>query len=328
MRRRILSVLCCPDCKHGLKLIEKDAVDGRILNGTLECENCGKSFDIISEIPRMMVNLGDREDLSESWGYQWAIQAEGKLETDTYYGETEEQEVNNFFRYFGITPGDLSGKTVLDAGCGCGRLTKALGKYGAEVIGIDIASSIECIHRYCQPENNVHIIQADIVNLPFKNESFDYVWSKLAVCYARNPEQAFGNLASLLKPSGKLFISVPDKADLSFVVKLKDLLRITHRIPRRLLLYLCWTFAPILALAKKITGNPASSIRANAFFLFNALHPSFMTRHSKEEVKNWFHKLNFDEIAQVDGMPRLIHVRGTRRNNTSEIPYDTIISAS
>jgi SAM-dependent methyltransferase/uncharacterized protein YbaR (Trm112 family) len=328
MRRNILSILCCPDCKHDLKLIERDAIDGTVFSGLLECGNCGKSFDIISEVPRMMLGLGDREDLSESWGYQWAIQAEGKLETDTYYGETEEQEVDNFFRYFGITPGDLKGKTVLDAGCGCGRLTKALGKYGAEIVGIDIASSIEYIHRYCQSEKNVHIIQADIVNLPFKSGSFDYVWSKLAVCYAHDPQQAFGSLAALLKPSGRLFISVPDKADLSFVVKLKDLLRITHLIPRRLLLYLCWAFAPALALIKKITRSPASSVRANAFFLFNALHPSFMTRHSEEEVKDWFHKLNFDEIAKVDGMPRLIHVRGTRRNNSSEVPFDTMISAS
>ena len=121
---------------------------------------------------------------------------------------------------------------------------------------------------------------------------------------------------------------MPDKADLSFVVKIKDLLKITHRIPRKLLLYLCWTFAPVLALGKKITASPASSIRANAFFLFNALHPSFMTRHSKEEVRDWFQKLDFDEIAHVDGMPRLVHVRGTRRNGSAYVPSDNIISAS
>jgi hypothetical protein len=66
-------------------------------------------------------------------------------------------------------------------------------------------------------------------------------------------------------------------------------------------------------LAKRISGNPAISLRANAFFLFNALHPSFMTRHTLEEVVDWFERGDFHEITPVtNGMPRLVHVRGTR----------------
>jgi len=262
----------------------------------------------------MMLDLGDRKDLAESWGYQWTIQAEGKLETNTYYGETEQQELNNFFNYLGITASDLLGSVVLDAGCGYGRLTRALGKYGAEIIGIDIASSIERIHEYCQSSQNVHIIQADIANLPFKNEAFDYVWSKLAICYVHNPAQAFENLANLVRPSGRVMVAVPDKADLAFTVKLKDFFSISHRIPRRLLLYVSWCLAPALSLAKRILKKRKTSIKSNAFFLFNSLHPSFMTRHTREEVLGWFDKNNFSQTTSVSGMEHLIFVRGTKQS--------------
>jgi SAM-dependent methyltransferase len=261
----------------------------------------------------MIVDLADRKDLAESWGFEWAKMAEGRLETDTYYGEIVEEEVASFFNYMGILPEDLRGKVVLDAGCGCGRLTRELGKYAAQVYGIDIASSISCIHEYCEEAQNVRIIQADIIDPPFKDASFDLVFCKLAVCYVHQPEQAFSRLSTLVKPGGRLFVSVPDKASLAFVVKLKDLLRIAHRMPRELLLYISWGLAPLLSLAKRVSGNPATSLRANAFFLFNALHPSFMTRHTLEEVEGWFERGGFHEITPVtNGMPHLVHVRGTR----------------
>ena len=313
MQRKILNLLCCPNCKHDLELFEKEVINSEVTDGLLQCNNCQKSFQIVKGVPRMMVDLGDRIDLAESWGFQWAKQAEGKLETSTYYGETEEQELDSFFNYLGIIPDDLRGSIVLDAGCGCGRLTKALGKYGAEIIGIDIASSIEHIYDYCQSSQNVHIIQADIVNLPFKNETFDYVWSKLAICYVHNPEQAFENLTDLVRPSGKLLVAVPDKANLSFTVKLKDLVRISHRVPLRLLLYLSWCLAPALSLAKRIRKKPMTSLRSNAFFLFNSLHPSFMTCHTREEVIGWFDKKSLSQTVLVNGMDHLVFVRGTKQ---------------
>jgi SAM-dependent methyltransferase len=312
MRRRNLDILCCPNCKNNLSLVENEATDNEVFRGAFECKHCGKSFQIIGGVPRMIVYLDGRKDLAESWGYEWDSVAEGRLEKETYYGQTEEEEIASFCHYLGISPDDLQGKVILDAGCGYGRLTRALNRFGAEVYGIDIASSIERTYEYCRSAQNVHIIQADIVDLPFKKMTFDYVFCKLTICYVRDHEKTFKGLSALVKPSGRLFISVPDKSDLAFVVRLKDFLRITHCLPRGLLLHLCWAFAPVLSLAKKAVRNPMTSIRTNAFFLFNALHPIFMTRHTKEEVIDWFEKEGFAEVTLTEGMPHLIHVRGTR----------------
>ncbi len=143
MKRRILDILCCPNCKHDLTLFEKEVDNNNeVIDGLLECNNCQNSFEIINGVPRMVVDLGSRKELADSWGFEWAKKAQGKLEIDTSYGETEEQEVNAFFRRLDIAPDDLRDKVILDAGCGYGRLTKALGEHEAEVFGIDIASSI------------------------------------------------------------------------------------------------------------------------------------------------------------------------------------------
>jgi 2-polyprenyl-3-methyl-5-hydroxy-6-metoxy-1,4-benzoquinol methylase/uncharacterized protein YbaR (Trm112 family) len=316
MKRETLHLIRCPNCKHELTLHEKQADGNEVVEGILECRSCGKSFDITGSVPRMAVSPDDREDVAKSWGYQWSKVTEGKLETDTYYGETEEEEMASFLNYMGITTDDLRGKRVLDAGCGCGRLTKSLGRYGAEVIGIDIATSIECIQNYCRPEPTVDIIQADITAPPFPDASFDYISCKLVLCYVAHPEETFKTLARLVKPGGRLFISMPDKEDPAFTVRLKNALRITHRLPKWLLLDICWGLAPALWLARKLSSKQGNSLRTNVFLLFNALHAKF-TYHTTGEVIAWFKEGKFDQITKTPGMLHSVNIRGTRANSVA-----------
>ena len=311
MKKETLLLICCPNCKHELILNERQNSGDEVVNGVLECSSCGKSYDITEGVPRMVLNSDEWEDLAKSWGYQWCKVTGGKLETDTYYGQTEDEELASFFNYMGITRDDLRGKRVLDAGCGCGRLTKALGRYGAQVIGIDIAASIECIQDYCRPEPSVDIIQADTTAPPFPDASFDYVSCKLTLCYVPHPEDAFQTISRLLKPDGRLFISMPDKADLAFTVRLKNMLRITHRLPKCLLLYICWGLAPALWLVRKMLARPGDSLRTNVFLLFNAFHSKF-TYHTSEEILAWFKEGEFDQITEIPGMPHSVNIRGTK----------------
>ena len=157
----------------------------------------------------------------------------------------------------------------------------------------------------------MEIIQADIVTPPFPDASFDYVSCKLTLCYVPSPEETFRTLSRLVKPGGRLFISMPDKADLAFTVRFKDMLRITHRLPKWLLLYLCWGLAPALWLGRKLTLKPGDSLRTNAFLLFNAFHSRF-SYHTTEEVVAWFKKGGFSQITETPGMPHSVNIRGTK----------------
>ncbi len=58
MRKRLLDVICCPDCKSDLELVE-EKVDSEneeevVLEGKLICKVCGREYPIRDGIPILL----------------------------------------------------------------------------------------------------------------------------------------------------------------------------------------------------------------------------------------------------------------------------------
>jgi len=312
MKRQILDVLSCPNCKHDLALIETQVVNEEIIEGFLECNNCNMLFEIIKGVARMIIDMDSRREIAESWDFEWTKVAEGMFEVDTLYGITEEEELKRFFRYLSVGPGDLRGKFILDAGCGRGRLIRALAKYGAVVFGVDVSSTLVDVYEDCKRYENANLVQTDILNLPFRREIFDYVWSWGTIFFTGDTKRAFENLSSLVKSSGKLFVSVLPTGPADFGDKLRDFLKISHKIPKSLLFCLSYILAIPLSLFKKLLDLPQASLRTTAFFLFDHLSPLIRTHHTEKEVISWFEKENFYDITCINNKPRIL-VRGTKK---------------
>jgi uncharacterized protein YbaR (Trm112 family) len=53
MKRELMAVLACPQCKDGLDLQveEEDQGTGEVLKGTLFCVTCGRGYQIVEGIP-------------------------------------------------------------------------------------------------------------------------------------------------------------------------------------------------------------------------------------------------------------------------------------
>ena len=310
MKRWTINLVCCPVCRGKLDLQEGQAQDSEIIGGSLICRACRKTFIIERGLPRMVIDTVRKKDLARNWGYQWAKVSEGQLETETYYGATEDEAVRFFFKVMAISEADLPGKKVLDAGCGPAQHIRALGKYGAQFIGIDIATSIDRIHDYCRTEPGVDIIQADLENPPFPDGSFDYVISKNSLCYVSQPEVSFKFLAGLVKPGGRLAVCLPDNANPAFITRLKDFLRFTDHVPLWLLFYVCMTLAPFAWAGTRLGGKRRTSLRTNFFLLFNGLHTRF-SRHTAGEVVAWFNRTGFTQIKDLTKTHSVV-VRGTK----------------
>jgi ubiquinone/menaquinone biosynthesis C-methylase UbiE/uncharacterized protein YbaR (Trm112 family) len=300
MRTSLTQVICCPSCKGNVVLSRRQKTRGEeIIEGELECVNCHHSYDIQAGVPKMVVDVEKRKQIAERYGFEWAKRAEESFEDDTLYGKTEEEEINHFFTSFGIQPSDLSGKKVLDAGCGCGRLTRMLGPYCGEVFGMDVSLSINQVYDYCRVYDNINIMQADVLKLPFRANYFDFVWCNGVISYTQSGEEAFQSLSPLVKPGGRLFVRVFSNSNLTAAEKLSKIFWFSHKIPKQMLFYLCYVLAIPWSITKYLLHRKHKSLKTNAFHLFDTLaHP--FTRHSEDEIQNWFKRQGFSVIRSRD----------------------------
>ena len=102
---------------------------------------------------------------------------------------------------------DLTNKKVLMLGCGTGDESIFLKEYGAkEIVGIDISEESIKIAKATYPD--VQFLIADMHEIPFENESFDFVYSSLVIHYSEYPESVYREIYRVLKKDGELLFSV------------------------------------------------------------------------------------------------------------------------
>ena len=54
MRKEIMDILACPQCKGRLNLTVEEERDQRIITGTLECHYCPETYPIHNAIPNLL----------------------------------------------------------------------------------------------------------------------------------------------------------------------------------------------------------------------------------------------------------------------------------
>ncbi len=95
---------------------------------------------------------------------------------------------------------------ALDAACGTGRHARALVELGHEVSGVDLTPEMLAVARANVPEASFAV--ADLRELPFPDERFQTVVCGLALSHLPSLDGAVGQLARVLRPGGRLLISV------------------------------------------------------------------------------------------------------------------------
>jgi SAM-dependent methyltransferase len=102
--------------------------------------------------------------------------------------------------------GNISGKKVLCLGSGSGDECAYIKSLGAkEVIGIDISELFVETSKKKYPELNFQVM--DLERLDFKDSSFDFVFSKLAMYYLESWTQALSEVKRVLKKKGTFLFS-------------------------------------------------------------------------------------------------------------------------
>ncbi|HEX6810928.1 MAG TPA: class I SAM-dependent methyltransferase [Planctomycetota bacterium] len=165
----------------------------------------------------------DFEKLKQSWQHlgatdpRWAILTEpgregGKWDDASFWrsGEDFVDWVAQHLMGLGALP--VRGR-ALDFGCGHGRLTQALAKHFADVVGVDIAASMievaRAANRHGARVNYVLNERPDLSVLP--DNSFDFVLTVLVLQHMR-PDYSAGYLREflrVLRPGGLMFFQIP-----------------------------------------------------------------------------------------------------------------------
>jgi len=103
---------------------------------------------------------------------------------------------------------NVSGKDVLDAGCGAGWYADWLARNGARVVAVDCSARMATLADE-RLGGRVRVMRGDVSNLRnlLPNETFDVVLSSLVLHYLADLSEAFLEWARLLRPSGTLVFS-------------------------------------------------------------------------------------------------------------------------
>lgn len=104
----------------------------------------------------------------------------------------------------------MKNKTVLDLGCGAGRLCLYASKYAKHVTGIDyIDKAIEYSNKFAKMCNikNIDFLLGDIDS--FKEDKYDVIMMAEVLQHVDNPLKTLKKCKKLLNKNGYLIISIP-----------------------------------------------------------------------------------------------------------------------
>ena len=107
-------------------------------------------------------------------------------------------------------------KTVLEIGCGTGRIAKKIIKQCKKYVGIDISSkTVDVAKNHFKDFNNASFINEDF--LKYKDtEKYDVIFSTLTFMHIKDKEKALINVFNLLKNKGEFILSI-DKNQQNFI---------------------------------------------------------------------------------------------------------------
>ena len=314
MKHELLNYLVCPGCGSGLDLAAAErAEDGEVLSGELACRACGAKYPVRGGIPRMIKegHYALYEKTQKNFAFSWKRFAD-IYEDPRDFLDWIHPKTRDFFR----------GKVVLDAGCGTGKHAVFAAEFGAkDAIAFDLSGAVDVAYEHGRRLPNVHVVQADIYNLPFRND-FDYVYTIGVLQHLPRPEEGFQRLTRLIKKGGWCSIWVYGYEGTPFVRKVVDPIRkkITSRIPNSMAY--AASFFPTLVffllakgfyrpLAKwKFTRRPVAKLPMSSYFAFMSQFPFTYIYNSvfdqliapitnyfkREEIEGWFERAGLEEV--------------------------------
>ncbi len=312
MKTSLLSLLVCPNCRNGFSLASKEVEGAEVMRGTLACHGCASRFPVVRGIPRFVEEglNAEKQATAAAFGYEW-----------THYSQLTEADKKEFLAWIApLTPEAFKDQVVLDAGCGKGRHIYLASRFGARtVVGVDLSFAVEAAFKNTRGLPNVHVVQADILDLPFRNP-FTLVYSIGVIHHLPVPKAGFLAITRHVQPGGRISTWVYGKEGNGWIELFVNPVRknITSRLPKPVTRCLCVPPAMLLYAGLKALYAPAKTRPAlkrclpyseylcsisgytfaeNLWNVFDQLVAPTAYYHSREEVVDWFTTAGVEKVT-------------------------------
>jgi uncharacterized protein YbaR (Trm112 family)/ubiquinone/menaquinone biosynthesis C-methylase UbiE len=207
MHQKFLPYLCCPETKEPFELItEEHETNGFVIRGTLRTPS-GREYPIIRGIPRFVGS----ENYAGSFGFEWNRWPRVQFEADNVGRPMEGHTTKMWEIITGHKTQDFNKQIIVEFGCGPGRFLDVVLRKNGIAVGMDMSVAVESARRNFGSNPDVLIVQGDILNPPFRPDSFDGGYAIGVLHHTPVPEQGLKTLAGTIKRGGWVACAVYPK---------------------------------------------------------------------------------------------------------------------
>jgi len=312
MKPELINVLICPQCHVSLDLQVHEEREGQIYAGRLRCQHKGCEYPISRYVPRFV----DADAYADSFSKQ-------RLYVRRHFRHYLDDRSGDqlFFPTTGFAEQHIGSGPILEVGCGYGRFVDVVQRQGGAIIGIDLSThSIDLAQDFVGLRDNVHLIQCDLFQLPFRQAYFTHIYSIGVLHHTPDTRKAFAALVPYLRSHGQMSIWVYPPSMKTSTDRWRPL---TMRLPHSMLYAFCivnqglfswirglpggWRFSRLIP---GVGPGPGRKFWLRVMSDFDDLSPTYASTHTPEEVHAWFVEEGLQEVRML---PRHTSVTGYKK---------------
>ena len=202
-------ILACPICKIELYFLGE---------GNFECKECSSQYFSKAGITVFLKGeLGaETIDRASFWNKGWEKRNARLLSLDYNAILLERNSYLDYLKKEGypsvsfLSESQVSGKSFLNIGCGGGYEGLLFAGYGASNVGVDFSfNAVDFTKKLLEKAKfQGTTYQAEAEHLPFRDNSFDFVYSSGVLHHTPNTEKAIKEIFRVLKTGGQAVIGL------------------------------------------------------------------------------------------------------------------------